>query len=316
MRYRQLTIGLMAVVFLFGLAGRPVVAQESTKKTVAKKSYLSVDHKNLGQTLRRLGLGTLLETLADETGDLELQLVVLKSKANSPYLKPKERKVLTALIANRLSKQIAELEGALEKITKEDDREETLIKLFKARVDLVDTLGRQSGKSHFDLIIFLLGGEEDRKSLEKMTAVAIKLYNRTARDLREALSDAATDPRKLVYLVPELEDIEKRLEYRGAYLLFYRAIVLPGKSRDERTKLLKKAVELLKPFVRQPDYGVQAYATLLLGRVYREQEKYKSADQLFTWAAGPKSIRGILVEALFEKARNRIQWGEWLIRKT
>ncbi|MCD4824605.1 MAG: hypothetical protein K8S55_08355 [Phycisphaerae bacterium] len=315
MRYRLLTIGLMAVVFLFGLAGRPVAAQESAKKTVAKKSYLSVDHKNLGQTLRRLGLGTLLEALAAETGDLELQLVVLKSKANSPSLKPKERQAITARIATRLSEQIKKLEGVLEKTTNEDAREEILIKLFNARVDFVDTQGRQRGKSHFDLIIFLLGSEEDRKTLEQITAVATKLFNRTSRDLQEALADAKHEPRKMVYLVPELEDIEKRLEYRGAYLLFYRAIVLPKKSRDERTKLLKKAAKLLKPFEERVDYGVQPYAKLLLGRVYREQGKYKDAETLFTWAAGKNSIRGIQVEALFEKARNRIQWGAWLIRR-
>lgn len=165
------------------------------------------------------------------------------------------------------------------------------------------------------------------------------------RSLEADMKKAMANPRYQVYLVPELRDIQNRLTYKAAFLDFYEALALPDtiEVKDPKTgkmavvpnniriDRLNKALTEIKPFVAEADSPAQPFAKLLQARCLRElgvtmnsagstqemkkqgMNNYVEAGKILETLVGPNGKKELLVESLFEVARNAIEQGASLI---
>jgi len=165
------------------------------------------------------------------------------------------------------------------------------------------------------------------------------------RSLDADIKKAMTNPRYQVYLIPELRDIKNRLTYKAAFLDFYEALAMPvtiqqkdpksGKIQfvpnNVRIDRLNKALSEIKPFIAEVDSPAQPFARLLQARCLRElgvtmnsgdssqemrkkgMEYYVEAGKILDTLAGPEGKKELLVETLFEIARNTIEQAASLI---
>lgn len=290
-----------------------------------KNPYTRARADRLGRTLKSLKMGTLLEYLAQETNDEGLLIdALLNQAAATTDLAAKDK--LLARAAELLKKRTEALEQAMTQAPPESEEAETaMIDYYRARVRYIEVQVLQRAQPYIDRLAFLLAGEEDVKTLRELAGEGAKELASLQQALKDELLKRSGDPEALVYLVPELEDIQNRVRYNGAKVRYFAAVVEPKTEPDpddpEKTRpnrrreiLLEKALEDLKPFAENPDYGVQNAAYLFQGRCYRELGRFAEAMDVLAKAAGASADSPILVEVLFEIARTQTEQGAAQLR--
>ncbi|MBN1941850.1 MAG: tetratricopeptide repeat protein [Phycisphaerae bacterium] len=303
------------------------VAPAESPSDAGADLYKRLDAKTLGETLQRLRMGALLEVLADETGDGQLKVEALLFQAQAADPEQQDERLAQAA---RAIKTEYETLGKNIEATPPDKRggetfDEMLIAYFKLRLRYVQVQALQRGKPHIDRLTFLLGGESDRQALRTLVSPAMKRLAKTQRDLQFELTEARqnTDKTKMVYLVPELEDVQSQLDFTAGKLRYYAAMVLPETVKDEdgkpipnpqRESLLTQAVRDLQRFADKPDYGVQSFAKLQQARANRVLGNFKEAAEQLASAAADQADPGVLVEALFEAVLNETRQASGILR--
>jgi hypothetical protein len=315
-----------------------------------KNPYTRARADRLGRTLKTLHMGTLLEYLARETDDEGLMVdALLNQAAATTELAAKDK--LLARAAELLKKRTQTLEQKLSEVAPDsEDAETALIDYYRARVRYIEVQVLQRAQPYIDRLAFLLAGEEDVKTLRELAGNGAKELAGLQKALEKQLEfNPSGNPEAMVYLVraleeamvylvPELEDIQNRVRYNGAKVRYFAAAVEPKtepepedpetepktepepedpeKTRPNRRReiLLEKALEDLKPFVENPDYGVQDAAYLFQGRCYRELGRFPQAADVLAKAAGASAESPILVEVLFEIARTQAEQGAAQLR--
>lgn len=276
-----------------------------------------LDVSTMGRTLQKLRMGALLEALAEETGDRRLQIEALLFQADAA--EPARREELLTRAAETIRTEYEALGKKIEETPSEQRRgdafDESLLAWFQLRLRYVQVQVLQRGKAYIDRLTFLLGGESDRQALENLVSPAMKLLDRAQEDLRVEIGAARedTDKTKMVYLVPELEDVQGQMDFTAGKLRYYAAIVLPETIRDsegkvvpnpKRESLLDQSIRDLQRFAEDPDLGVQPFAMLQQGRAERLRGRFDKAAEKFAFAAGEQSEPDVIVEALFEIVLN------------
>ncbi len=286
-----------------------------------------LDAQALGETLQRLRMGVLLEALADETGDGQLKIEALLFQADA--VDPEQRDALLDQAAQKIKTQYEAL-GKTIQDTPEDKRkgdafDETVIAYYKLRLRYAQVQALERGKPYIDRLTFLLGGQQDQQALASLIQQATDLLGKTQDDLKYEISTARedTDKTKMVYLVPELEDVQSQLEFTAGKLRYYAAMVLPDTIQDDKGKtipnparetLLMQAVKDLQMFADEPDYGVQSFAKLQQGRSNRALGNYDKAREQLSWSAGDQADKDVLIEAMFEIVRNDVEQAAAILR--
>ncbi len=255
-------------------------------------------------------VGGIPSGLADDRADIDALLAKAKTT------KGPQRDALLAEAAKEVRTEYETLGKKLRTATNRSGEafEEAMIAYFNLRLQYVEIQVLQRGKPYIDRMGFLLAGQPDRKALLALAGEGAKLLHQTQRDLAREISDARqdADKTKMVYLVPELEDVQAKLAYLAGRVYYLAAVVLPKpssgqKASPQRDRLLQQAVRNLERFVQEPDFGVRAYAALQQGRAYRELGQFDKAQRALAQAVADPNGKDVLVEALFEAARNRIE---------
>jgi hypothetical protein len=303
-----LVVGLLLLSVLGG--------QGLGQSLTGRKSHQRLDTKSLSEVLRRMEMITLLEALAEETND---DALILKAKQILiRTATPDQRAKLHEEIVELIKKKIEKLDKILQTAEEGSDKqEEALVAKYQTQMQYIEQMLVQC-QPHFSKMAFMLAGPEDSKALLEITAESLKIFSKIDKALKREIADARIDPMKTVSILPELEDAQKWLWYRGAYLQFYRGISMPkridGKENEERLDLLEKAAKEADRAANDADMGVKPYAELLRGRCMRELDRYSDANKSLKWAVGKKSIAAVKTESLFETVRNDLEWGASLIR--
>lgn len=327
----MIRLGIWLMIFVLGvvLVCSREAAADVNAADAGAELYKRLDAKTLGETLRRLRMGVLLEALADETDDPQFKIEALLFQADAADTELRD-KLLTRAAAT-IKTEYEALDKKLQALPPErrsgDEFDDDMIALYKLRLRYVQVQALQRGQGYIDRLTFLLGGEQDRRALQKLISQAAKLLQRTQlyleEEIRAARSD--TDKTKMVYLVPELEDVQAQLEFTAGKLRYYAALVLPKTITDKdgkkipnpaRITLLNKAVRDLQRFADEPEYGVQSFSKLQQGRANRMRGNFDEAREQLAWAAGDRADKSVLAEALFEIVRNETERAASLLRNT
>ncbi len=289
--------------------------------------YRKMNRESLSLALQKMQMGVLLEALADESGDnaLKIEALIIQAKTADE----EDRYKLLTAAAELVKQQGQRLADVIRnsQVEERDEFENAVIDFYKARLLYINILVPYRTQPYVERMTYLLGGDEDRRALGELTAEALERAIKMEAALDKILADSR-DPSKVtrqVYLVPELENIQKRLEYWSAFIRYYNAISQPRyipdpgqaalKVNRSRINLLEKAKNTISLFASDPDLqDIHSDAKLLQGQCDRELEEFDQAAKLFEWLAGLDGKEVFFVEASFTEVRNLIEWGAFLVR--
>ena len=297
-------------------------------------AYDRLDNDKLGRTLRKMQMNTLLEALAEQTGDFTLRIEALMSQANAAGKTDEaERDKLLDEAGNLVLKQAGKYAEEIKKYNKGDDKyEDTTIIYYKTFLQYFNITVAQRGGLCFNRIEYLIGSEEDRKKVLELTNQAEKILSKELRRLQNVIKRSRSSAILMSYLVPELEKIQMGYRFQEAQILFYNAMVQPATAPemllddetgrykpklDEQGKpimgpnpkiagSLRKAITDIKPFAESSEYGVQPQGKLLLGRCYTEIGEYDKASETLKWLTTEKVPQTYLVQGLFAIFKNQV----------
>lgn len=301
--------------------------------------YDRLDNDKLGRTLRQMQMNALLAALAEQTGDFTLRIEAIMSQANAVGKTDEARR--DKLLADAGELVLAQAKKYGEEIKKygrgDDKYEDATINYYKTYLQYFNITVAQRGGLCFSRIEYLIGSEEDRKKLLALTNQAGTVLSKQYRKLKNIIKRSRTSAVLMSYLVPELEKIQLAYRFQEARILFYNAMVQPATAQetvtDEETgeykpklddqgkpvmginpkihEALRKAISDIKPFVENPEYGVQPQARLLLGRCYTEIGDYdKSTETLKLLTTTPKVPQSYVDQGLFALFRNQVSRAE------
>ncbi len=298
----------------------------------AQQNSAAIDRlgtSNLGQTMVELQMSKLLEAVAQETGDknLEISSAILKAET-APQ---EQRDELLAHAAELMQEQVQVYERRLPLLKDRDSHqwEEALIDYYRLRLRYIETQYLTRGEPYVSRFNLLLGGPADREFLADLTDDVRDDLGRLERSLQRALEDYRADLMYVVTIVPHLQSYDRQLQYKGAFVYYAAALgqppyeTTPGDDaadaaiHPQRKAFLMQAIAGINPYANptQPDYeGWEPYARLLQGRCYRELQEFDRAETLLQQCASQQEEPAVVNDALFELARNKAEWGAQLYR--
>jgi hypothetical protein len=221
MQQRHLPIRwVVSVVLVAGVLSLPALAAQTA-------AIDRLDTDRLGRVMTQLRMGKLLEALAEESGDENLQLAAVVLRAETS--KPEERDALLARAAELMKQRAATIEKSLPglKDSDPDAWEEALIEHYRMRLRYIETQYLNRGKPYVDRFNFLLAGDSEREFLARLTAEAPDDIRGLQRALTKDLETYRADLMYVVTLVPSLQAIDRQLKYKGGFVYYTAALGLP-----------------------------------------------------------------------------------------
>ena len=193
-------------------------------------AYDRLDNDKLGRTLRKMQMSTLLEALAEQTGNFTLRIEALMSQANAVGKTDEvKRDKLLAEAGNLVLAQGQKYGEEIKKYGKNDDEyEDATINYYKTYLQYFNITIAQRGGLYFNRIEYLIGGEEDRKKLLELVNQAGTILSKEFRKLKNVIKSSRSSAIFMSYLVPELEKIQLAYRFQEAQILFYNAMVQPA----------------------------------------------------------------------------------------
>ncbi|MBS3821457.1 MAG: hypothetical protein KGY81_06815, partial [Phycisphaerae bacterium] len=186
-----------------------------------------LDTDRLGRVMTQLRMGKLLASLADESGDENLQLAAVILRAETS--KPEERDALLARAATLMKERATAMKEKLPGLKESDPNawEEALNDYYRMRLRYIETQYLNRGKPYVDRFNFLLAGESEREFLAQLTAEAPNAIRRLQRAVIRDIEDYSVDLMYVVTLLPSLESIDRQLKYKGGFVFYTAALGLP-----------------------------------------------------------------------------------------
>ena len=181
---------------------------------------------------------------------------------------------------------------------------------FRFRFQLAELYGVFQAEPHAMKMLFLQDGPEDRKIVREKAGKACELLDRLQRDIERAIQERRLERRLLTWATPQLEDFQKKVRYKAAWVYFYRGMSLPDTPahRKERAARLRAAIEAVNEWADgAPATGVKYWSLLLRGMAYRELKQFQLARESLRKAGGEGAEPVIRVRASFEIARTFIE---------
>lgn len=333
----RLPIITVVLVVLLGAFTLPVRAQDPT----AAIDRLS--NERLGRVMVMLRMGKLLDAVARESKDANLEVSALILQAETASGAQRDELLLRAAA---LMKQEAEaIEGRLDTLEDEDPDawERAMGEYFGLRLRYIETKYLTRSEPYLVRFNQLRAGPRDPQALAGVTRGADVDIASLQRDLDRAIEDYRTDLMMLVSLVPTLQKYDRQLKYKGAFVYYAAALGMPrslsaspdsgegvvtgeaAASKDDaeenpqRRSMLSRAISSIAWFADPPERayaGWEAYARLLKGRCHRELGEFSEAERLLQATAAQTKVPAVTFDALFELARNKAEWGAALLTES
>lgn len=310
----RVKIAIMSICLTVAIS---VPAGAQNPRPAARNAYDGLDNNKLVQNLTNMKMGELIRELSkDLSGDAKIQTEIagLLVEADAT-MDQKKRDELYDKVVEKQQEIVDKMTTALPK----DPTGEDLVKVYNARITLIDIQGLRRTKSYTDLLLYLLGGEEDRKEVEEHTGIAVGMLDKLNKDIQTKLLQWGQDQDRLIADRPALEEILPMLDYKSAWIKYYRGSAIPADDRNrdaERKKVLNESIDLATKFANNKDFGVVPWGLRLRAAGYRETGQYKVAESDFnTVLNDPQAPTVAKLECLFELARNLAEYGASYIKE-
>ncbi|KPK86479.1 MAG: hypothetical protein AMJ81_01130 [Phycisphaerae bacterium SM23_33] len=214
---------------------------------------------------------------------------------------------------DRLLQEVSALQRRLIKATAELQDTEGVLRHFRFRLDLVITEGITKVDPYAERLLYFLGTEKDRAAVAKYTEGALGPLNALQTDLERTHGQWARDQDRMITgVLWRLEALMEEARYRGAWVRFYRGVVL-AKDSQERHLLLPQAIDDVKEFANAEDNdsGVKFTSLLLSGMAARELGLWEQAASYLKRAGDPQARSTTQLKARFEAVRISIDQGRF-----
>ncbi|HUU22267.1 MAG TPA: tetratricopeptide repeat protein [Phycisphaerae bacterium] len=266
-------------------------------------AYDRLDKQALARKLTELKMTELLEAMIARSGEglqsqaLLIQSLRAKAKASTDQA---ERDALLARAAEMLDEYI--------KATAQKEAPADLIAHYRARLDRIIVLGIELPDPHVERLLWFIGSDRDKAEVKRLASQAVKeldvLYGRMDM-LRGRWSEDWE--RWIDQTFQKLEAMIDEAAFRGAWVRFYLAMVLPEGDR-ERDALLEQAILDVRKFAEADDNesGVKFSALVLSGMCAREGGNWNQAKAYFRRVQDPSAPGEVRLMALFETVRVEI----------
>ena len=207
---------------------------------------------------------------------------------------------------------------------------EALIRHYRFQLQLAEAMGVIYTEPYVTRLLYLQGGALDRQAILAKTPEAVRILAVLDERARGKLMDWRGDENLelLVTVVPELEDLHKKVGYKLGWIRCYQAMATPidEAHRGRRITLLDAGMTNLRPFahgknedgVKYPalgGYGRMCLERALSAKDAKEKDSgHKKAADSFQAiiSAGVKATGpGLRILTMFEIARNLIEKGDF-----
>lgn len=187
---------------------------------------------------------------------------------------------------------------------------EAVMEDFRSRLKLAETAGLVRTGPYALRLLYLQGADEDRRAIIELTAGALKLLEKLEDDIEVTLEGWRADLKKLVTVVPELEELQETVGYKTGWVRFYRGMALA--ESDAKSRLLTDAIaDLDKYAAGGAETGVKFWSLLVCGMAQRQLGRHEEAGKLLAAAAAEQASPTVRIEAMFQIARNLIEQGDF-----
>ncbi len=279
------------------------VAAQSSRE--AASAYERLDESRLAAALKDLQMTELLEALLQQSGKFEkLEAMYLQSQAKIAAAEgAKDEAQRTKLLEEAMA-----IQDELIKQTQTARSSKELLRHYRYTLDRVVTEGITDAYTHVERLQYFLARPDDGAQVEKCTRGALEVLTRLMGRMQMTRDDWAGDEEMLVTGdIWKLEELINEARYRGAWIRFYRGMVLPASSA-ERGPLLQQAIEAVADFANAEDNasGVKFASLLLSGMAARELGEWHNASSFLNRAAD-KDAGPLRLKAMFEMARALIE---------
>jgi hypothetical protein len=307
---------------LMALVASSVAHGQAREKNTEPRAFRDMDPLDLSESLQELQMSALLRAAAEAAGKVPaiIDAIAFQADLAAPEMRDAYYAEAVELAQKDMKVQRKRIEDAEENPRQFDD---ATIAYFKNKIRYFQLQGVKRGQPYMSRIIYLVASESDKKTLQELTGNTAKDLLRTEARLIGVLRENQMGS-KLVYLVPQLEDLQSQLKYTGALVKYSSALGMPTRVAIEpseeatapqptseinpvRKQRLEEAVADLKIYANEPDMGVQPYANLWRARAYRELGQYGLAQKALAFTVSDQSIDSVKVEGYFELARCAIE---------
>lgn len=308
-RMRYVIFGVLSAGILMAVA--PLAGQA--------RPEASGDEAKLAETLTELNMVELLEALGDPgqaADDPESKKALARAKtaqATDPLTPLDER-------ARLLDEAIALWEQVVQASADPADDKE-LLEHLNDRLMLANTRGRVRIEPNTVKLMYLTGGPEDRRAVLTHTEPAVAALRSLRDTTLDTLQSWRGDFRRIVTVVPRLEDLQTQTRYVAMWVNLYRGLAL--EDDQARRQVLRDAIREGDSFARGEDNQWRYWALVVRAIAHRELDEFDQADKALDAADHDQAEPGARYQALFEKARNvadramhRVEQGKRKIKYT
>jgi len=308
MRMYQRTRSAALAAGLVLAASMPLWAQRS--------AYQDLDPKELAEALRDRGMTELLSALSESLksgvgkATVDALAISVQTKINlatQPNVPEARRNELLDEAAKILEEIVDRTKKALDC--------KAIMAHLRFRFELANVIGIVQAEPYAVKLLFLQGDPNDRAFVRQRAQKASKVLELLNEDIESTIQEWRLDRKKLVTWVPELEEFQKQVRYKSAWVYFYSGMSLPNteQHRDERLVRLQDAIRGVDEWAEgDPGTGVKHWSLLLRGMALRELGQFPSAlSSLQAAAAAEKAEKVVRMRACFDAARTRIESGDF-----
>ncbi|HDZ20536.1 hypothetical protein LCGC14_0471180 [marine sediment metagenome] len=280
-----------------------------TQDDDGESTYQGLPPDALIEQLIQFGMTELLDHYIAGSGGGPDALI---AQATAPGISSDKRNSLLEQAINALTGQIDAIEPGGDPMEKLERFQLT----FKKAWTIVSL---RCGPSN-QRLRYLRGGDADREEVVKWTEAPVRTLRRLDQDIQDAIRKllGAGGPHASKYLIlvmPELEDLQLKVNYRAAWSNFYRAAAINPATNEEMTakrRLLTDAIDRVGDFAGGEDtHGVKFASILLTGMCLREAGNYDEAIAKFRIVRDADTELGLRFSALFEMPRTLTEQGKF-----
>ena len=280
-----------------------------TQDDDGESTYRGLPPDALIEQLIQFGMTELLDHYIAGAGGGPDALI---AQATAPGISPDKRNSLLEQAINALTGQIDAIDPGGDPMQKLEGFQLT----FKKAWTIVSL---RCGPSN-QRLRYLRGGDADREEVVKWTETPVRTLRRLDRDIQDAIQRMRRGGRQhasryLIIVMPELEDLQLKVNYRAAWSNFYRAAAINPTTDEEMTakqRLLTDAIDRVAALAAGEDtHGVKFASILLTGMCLREAGNYDEAMAKFRIVRDADTELGLRFSALFEMPRTLTEQGKF-----
>ncbi len=297
-------VSKISVAVLVLASGSLLCAQDNA---VVRK-HDKLDPIKLAESLSQMQMTELLEHYVEQFSEdgesIQHTAILIESRisqANSSVDLQRRNKLL-----NRVKEDLEKIIS----LTEDATTAEEVIAHLRFRFKLAEVIGSVRAQPYATRLMYLQCGAKEITELGNMTEAATQQLWQLIRDIDETLRDWRGDLVKLVTVVADLEQLKKEVEYRYAWIRFYRGITLGDET--QRKINFSECIKGVSEYATNDNQGnVKFRALLLTGMAQRELKQFSASINSLDAAADKKASKQIQLQAGFEIARCLIEQGEF-----